>query len=67
VFGRGERNSARRNRSANEGEYPLRVLGQIQPREAQDLPAKQRNLVLPLAIVLEVFLAFYERPSRPSR
>ena len=34
VFSRAERDSARRNRAADDGKDPLRVLGQVQPREA---------------------------------
>src|SRR5262245_33879550 len=44
-------------------EHPLRILRQVQPGEAPDLPAEQRDLVLPLAIVLKVFLAGVERPA----
>ena len=38
------------SRGANDRQHPLRVLRQVQPCEAKDLPAEKGDVVLPLAI-----------------
>ena len=53
----------RSSRSSNFGDHALRILRQVQPREAQHLPAEQRELVLPFAVDLKVFRAAVKGPA----
>src|SRR6476646_815237 len=58
-----QRRLAHRNREPDLGDHPLRIFDEVQPGEPQHLPAQKRDLVLPLAIMLEGWLIIVKRPA----
>ena len=58
----GERPFALRSRRADDGDDPLWVLHQVQPRKPQHLPAEKGNVVLAYALVVKVSGVAVVRP-----
>jgi hypothetical protein len=50
-----ERRKSRPNRSFDLGNDPVGVFNEIKPCESQNLPPRQRDRVLPLAVLVKVF------------